>query len=613
MNWKPTGILLAAAAVVFAFIWLVDRPIRQERLRQANRIVLPGFDPGSVDSVEIKPRAAAEIHVGRTNRTDEAWQMTQPIAYPAEAAPIKDLLDALAGLDWQDRISANELKDQPDAQEKYGFAQPQFELSLQGSGLPRKILVGESSAMGDQVFIEVVGNPNIYLVDAGWLKLIPADKDQWRDLSLLNLAALPYDSIQVHSPGRGFDLELDPNRHLWLMTNPVMARANNALVNQCLGRLQKLRVRQFVSDDPRADLELYGLQVSPQTPALDLSFWKGTNLAGGLQVGAALTNQPALAFARRSDPSNVVVIDTDAIKPWQGLYTNFLDYHFISVPPDSIGTISVDGEGRFSVVKQTNGAWQVHAETTFPADPVLMRDWLASFTNIETQIEKTVATDFADYGLTNPVLKYRLQTDGATGGTNTFIAQIEFGANRTGRIFERRPDESFVNLVSPDDFNRLPRAAWQLRDRSIWTFDSSNVVSLTIHQLGATRKFLRDPEGEWTFAPGYHGPPEVNWPSLEEGVYRLGKLHAVYWDGVGDAHLQDFDFAKTDFSLSLDVKRGDKIETDTIEFGGRSPYSYPYASVVKDGQRLIFEFPVDLYDNFVEQDMTIPAALRYHP
>jgi hypothetical protein len=50
-----------------------------------------------------------------------------------------------------------------------------------------------------------------------------------------------------------------------------------------------------------------------------------------------------------------------------------------------------------------------------------------------------------------------------------------------------------------------------------------------------------------------------------------------------------------------------------VEFGGRSPYSHPYASVMRDGQRVVFEFPADLYENFVEHDLSIPAALRYHP
>jgi hypothetical protein len=87
-------------------------------------------------------------------------------------------------------------------------------------------------------------------------------------------------------------------------------------------------------------------------------------------------------------------------------------------------------------------------------------------------------------------------------------------------------------------------------------------------------------------------------------------LRAVYWSGVGDN--RNFGFAQADFNLALEVKQGGKTETYSIEFGGRSPYTYPYASVLRNGQRLIFEFPVDLYENFVEPHMTIPAALRHH-
>ena len=614
MSWKSTGVLLAAAAVLFAFIWLVDRPLRQERLRQASRVVLPGFDPAAVKTIEIKPRRVDEIHAARQGPAHEPWQLTRPISYPARSEPILALLGALARLQWEDRITPGELKNQPEAQEKFGFTQPLCEVALRDSGASPKILIGQTSALNDQVFLEVVGNPDIYLVGTDWLRLIPTDMNQWRDLSFLDPARLSFQSIQVRSPGRAFDLERDPTNRLWLMKKPVAARADSARINELLQRLQALRVRQFVSDDPRADVESYGLQASPLTPDLDLSFWNGANLAAQVEVGASLSNQPSLVFARRQAPGNVVAIDREALRPWQGAYTNFLDYHFISVCPDVIGSISVQGpEGQFAVRKQTNGPWLVRGASTFPADAELMRDWLGSFTNIQTQIEKTVATDFAEYGLAPPLLQYTLESEGAASGTsNALIARIEFGAGKNGRIFERRPDESFVNLVSPDDFNRLPRAAWELRDRRVWSFDTSNVLSLTVHQLGATRKFLRDPQGEWTFAPGYSGPPAVNWPALEEGVHRLGELRAVYWVEGSDAQARDFGFAKTDFSLSLEVKRGDQTETCSIEFGGRSPYSHPYAAVARNGQRLVFEFPADLYDNFVEHDMTIPAALRYH-
>jgi hypothetical protein len=608
MNWKSTFVLLAAAAVLLAFILVVERPIRREKMReQTNRSVLTDFNPATVRSIEITPWGQSEIRVERAGGDSAQWRLTLPISYPAAEGPITNLLDQLAGLEWQDRISESELKNQPDAQQKFGFTEPQFSVVLQGDGAPRHLLIGQTSPLGDQVFLYVVGNYDIYLADVRLLDLIPRDKNQWRDPLLLRLPSLRYQSVQVRLPGKGFDLERDATNHLWFMTKPLTARADTSKINDLIQQLQNLRVRQFISDDPQTDLELYGLQASAQTPALDLSFWQGTNMAADLQVGASPSNQPNLAYARLLAPSNVVAIAREPLNPWETAYTNFLDRHFLSCSPYSINTISVEGEGAFKVARQTNGIWEVEDPTRFPADAQLMRDWLASFTNIETQIEKTVATDFADYGLDHPRLKYTLTS------SNSTVAQIEFGVNPAGRVFERRLDESFVNVIDLADFYRLPSAAWQLRDRHIWSFDSSNVISLTVHQLGGTRKYLRDPDGGWTFAPGYHGPPFVNWPSLEEGVHRLGDLKAVFWSGVGETNLALFGFPKANFSLSLEIKQRGEVVTNSIEFGGRSPYTYPYASVVLHGQRLIFEFPVDLYENFVESDMTIPAALRYHP
>lgn len=612
MSWRNTGILAAAAAVLFAFIWLVERPLREERLRAADHTVLAGFNPKSVHAIQIMPRGGSEIDAERTSANPPTWRLTRPISYPARVGPIMALLESLAKLTWQFRITPGELKSITNADEQYGFAQPAAEISLSSDGLSEKILIGQASTYGDEVFLEVVGDPTIYRVSADFLAAVPADKNPWRDTSLLDLTNTPYNSISVRSPGKGieFNLEQDAATHAWMMTKPVKARADNARINQMLSRLQRLRVLQFVTDDPKADLEPLGLATSPQTPDLDLTFSMGTNVTAELQVGATITNQPEYAFARRADPSNVVIIARAELQPWQGIYTNFLDYHFISTPPDQIAVINVEGENHFSARKLSDGRWDVHSATTFPADTELMRDWLASFTNIQTQIEAAVAPDFAKYGLAHPALEYTLQTGESS---NSVIARIDFGVKSNGKVFERRPDELSLNYINAWDFDRLPRADWQLRDRGIWSFDSSNVVSLAVHQQGATRKYVRIPGGDWTFAPGFHGPPMPNWPALEEGVHRLGSLRAVYWTGVGEAAMGGLGFREADFGLTLEIKVGDKTETRQIEFGGRSQYSYPYASVILNGQRVIFEFPVDLYENFVDPVMTIPAALRYHP
>ena len=80
----------------------------------------------------------------------------------------------------------------------------------------------------------------------------------------------------------------------------------------------------------------------------------------------------------------------------------------------------------------------------------------------------------------------------------------------------------------------------------------------------------------------------------------MGQLSAIYWSGCGEDHLERFGFAQADYRISFEVNNNGKMETNTIQFGKpASPLPHPYASIIRDGRRLVFEFPVDLYSNLV--------------
>jgi hypothetical protein len=602
---------LTLAGALLALIMFIEEPWREERAREASRFVLPGLDPASITRVELTPWGQKLIEARRPAARSHDWRLTQPIAYAASAAPIEGLLKALAEVQWQDRITAAELQRRPDAGSAYGFARPQYTVKLDGANGSRHLVIGATSALGDQLFVQVVGSYDIYLVSAELTNAFPRNKDHWRDTALAVLGAPPVDGIQVRSLGRGFEAQRDPATHLWQMKKPVQARADSPKIEHWLAQLSEIHVMWFAPEDGPYELDRFGLQAPAQMPQLELSLLRDTNTVFNLVVSSNATGLAGTAFARRGDPSNVVLIPVGNLLPWEGDSTNFLDRHMFSLPLAQLDVIEAAGDDHFTVRRQADQSWQVTAtNATFPADAILMSDWLGEFTNAQLDIEKMVVADLAAYGLDKPQLVYKLQ--GAGGGSNQLLAQIEFGATRDGRTFERRTDESAVNVMDAAEFDRLPRVSWQMRDRRIWDFAGSNVVSVAIHQLGGDRKYLRDPNGDWTFAPGFHGPPYFNAPRLEEALYRFGQLRAVYWDGMGDDPSDHFGFKAADHRVTLEVRKGDHTETLEIEFGHRSPYRHAYAAVVKNGQRLIFEFPVDFYNGFILPEFTLPAALRPH-
>ncbi len=602
MNGKSTLILVALALILAALIFWVERPARLAGEQPVSHKVLPDFDAGKVTAVEVFPNAQIII---RAEQSNHVWRLTKPVSYPASAAQVDGLLKVLGEMEWRSAIAPEELTNRADAQEQFGFDKPAFSLVLDGSGPSRHLLIGKPSAIGDEVYLQVVGNPSIYVADARFLKILPVNKDQWRDRAILDPAITQFDGLRVRSAANRFELEKDAASGLWRMKAPLQVRADAEKIEALLSGLRDLRVSNFVSDDSQADLDAYGLQ----TPALDLGFTMGTNQVLGLQIGAALTNNSGAAYARRSDPSSIVVLPLQPFVAWEGDQRTFLDHHLISVSPSVISVIEVRADDEFTLRRQTNGQWKVAGAKTFDADQFLVDDWLSQFTNFEVQIEQTVVADLPRYGLDKPVAQYTLKSAAALPGrTNQILAQIQFGVTRSNRVFESRADESPVNSIAREQFDRFPRASWQLRDRRLWHIDPKDIVSITVEQGGSARKLIRDPNFEWTLAPGSKGG--INPFYLEETVHRLAELKAIYWDGRGADPDDSFGIVSTDYSISLDVKAGSSVQTYKIQFGKPSPYHHPYAAVNLDGQRLIFEFPVDVYNNFVLPSLSIPPAFR---
>ncbi len=613
MNTKSTGLLLAAAAVLFAFIYWVERPLRQAALIPPTRRVLPELDPAKITAVEVQVAGGARSI--RADKTNQLWQLTKPDAYPAAGALIEKLLQELAQWDWQSSI------DHPSSFEEYGLVNDQFTLLLQENGRERTLKIGHLSPAADQVYLNARGSDQILVASPEVLNWIPTNQLQWRDRTVLPLAGAPFQKLQVHSTNvELMSLEVDPASLLWKMTKPIQARADSPKINQWLGQLLALRVQGFLPDNTQ-ETDPSGMPGPPPTQQLVLTFLRDsseTNKAFELQVGGSPAGQTNLAYARRLQPPGLIEIEKAPLLPWAGNYTNFLDRHLLSLEPGWIASIEVSGGGiaTFTVQKTAEGFWRLSCTNgqTFLADELLMKEWLSALTNLQVVPGLSPVADKSPYGLDNPasaLLHYQFIYARPAGQANPLQADLLFGlgTNQPPKIFEMGNDELYVNSLDPRQFDFLPNAFWQLRDRAIWRFQSNQVVAIDIHQLGHHLRLTRGTNDQWTLPPGSLLVPVQ--PAIEETLYRLGQLTAIYWSGEGDDHLERFGFDQTDYQIALEIKTNGQIETNTIQFGKPSPYLHPYASVLRDGRRLIFEFPVDLYSNLVVRYLGIPSPDRW--
>jgi hypothetical protein len=592
MNPKNTWFWIAVAAGLFALVFLHQR--HSSKVGSGPVRVLPNLKAAAVTSIQVRPGASPNIRVERTNGV---WQLTQPLVYPAQAVSIESLLFHLEQLTPAPYITARELRNQPRVDEQYGFAVPQASIIIEQPSYQVHLLVGARTAPGDQVFVQVVGADGVSVVSADFLKYIPRTPEDWRDTTLIDLKGLAFDRLSVTNGAKIFELRRNATNQMWRMVYPLQARAYSARIEESLQLLQSVTIDRFIPDDPKADLEAFGLQ----SPELEVAFGQGTNTAARLQFGKSLTNDTRLVYARRVGLNAIVVVPKDLLAPWYALVNDFRDPMLVTLTAPA-AVVTVRGQDSFSVQEQTNGTWRIVPQG-FPADAGLVKDLLSVLSAmqiVEFRADNAIAQEWPRYGLASPARQYALKsatTNSPAGPTNALIAELDFGTNQADKIFVRCTDEpGFVYAVKLADFERLPSASWQMRERRVWNLSTNDVARVTIRQQGKVRQITRNGPYDWSLAPGI-----TNSLAVEETVSGLCQLTAAAWIGRGAADRARFGFTDNSLQITLELKIGEK---SSVEFGSGPSSGVPCAAVTLDGEPWVFECPGWLYA-YVERYLSL--------
>jgi len=145
----------------------------------------------------------------------------------------------LEALTWQTSITAQELRNKPRVNEEFGFDKPLYTISFEQGPEPQQVKIGRLTPPGNQVYLQVVGRPEIDVLGLELLGLLPGPTNDWRDTTFVNLKGLDLDRLTVTNGAKV--LELQRSNQVWRMVTPVKARADHRKINELLLELEKLQ------------------------------------------------------------------------------------------------------------------------------------------------------------------------------------------------------------------------------------------------------------------------------------------------------------------------------------------------------------------------------------
>ena len=173
-----------------------------------------------------------------------------------------------------------------------------------------ELQLGDFTPLEDKLYARTPDQPGVFTVSRQLLTSLPFTANFWRDQHLLHLSQsnqlrwITYRLNPVHANSLSSKLPMKSGKSA--SHHPPSAPIKR--VSQKRSSIFELNVVEFVSDDPKVDLQPFGLQ----SPEAELVLSRGTNRLAAVQFGHSPTNQPGMVYARLLQHTNVVIVP----KPW---------------------------------------------------------------------------------------------------------------------------------------------------------------------------------------------------------------------------------------------------------------------------------------------------------
>jgi len=435
-------IILAFVAVVLGvFIFFVERhqPTTDERQERVDRLFRE-LDGETVVALELETSHGPV----RLAKTDDEWRLVEPLEYPADAAVVKTLIDAIANLDTERTLPIGEV-----ALGDYGLDAPVLGVTLvDAQGGRFSLAVGEETPLGSNRAVLRDTGEEIIVVPGFFVASLDKDVDEWRSRDVVDLLEHDLGSVEIETAEDRIRAEQVDG--LWMLREPLADLADPDQMRSLISELNTLRVSEFLSDNVDSvelglDPPAYRVQLKPmdgeETVTLELS-------AEIEEAGTVVCRRDESDLFRI--PSSIAIRLSKAPVLWRS------DKVWPLVSWD-VAKIEFVGGVDEILLDRVDGIWQAEDGDQIDNPEVSRR--LSALADLEVREHDLVLPPTEVMGSVILVLD---DDEGAEGLTYTFFAPLEEGGHAAVTV-SSRDNVMGVDAISAEtivgDLERLRQVA----------------------------------------------------------------------------------------------------------------------------------------------------------
>jgi cbb3-type cytochrome oxidase subunit 3 len=291
--------------------------------------------------------------------------------------------------------------------------------------------------------------------------------------------------IEKISIGRkGEQVVLRRDGDAWLMIEPVQAKADNAETASLLNTITSARSERTINEEPKS-LGEYGLD----RPAIKLTVsLKGDKRLSNLLLGDKNPNGFSV-YAKREDKPPVFLVADSLRSRLDRNATDLRDKTLLHLEPDKVKRLELSGKGRsISLSNAGTDQWEMVQPIKAKADASAVRDLLWKIRNARVKEFLSSDTDTTRrYGLDRPDLIVALTQDGASKRL-----LLKEASDPTVGLYALADPGQGVVIIDGRLLTDLSKSPFDLRDRSLLRFETSDVKAIQLRRDGQSLALAKD-------------------------------------------------------------------------------------------------------------------------
>jgi hypothetical protein len=231
---------LGSDARVFLVPTAVDADVNKNTWALRDKTVLK-FDRAAVDSVEI----TAPRRTIRLTRHDLEWQMSQPLAVPADPGVVADLIALLATEQMQFAVNADAA-----SLARFGLNPPVYTVVI-GARTSRATLQVGNAADGVTAYARDVSRPLVFTIRQNLVDAVRREPAEFRRKDLFAFQTQDATRLEMSRRGRTFVYEKgglgEGGARQWRELLPATRVVDSLKMEEALRKLSLLRAVSFVN------------------------------------------------------------------------------------------------------------------------------------------------------------------------------------------------------------------------------------------------------------------------------------------------------------------------------------------------------------------------------